>query len=507
MADYTPNSPLTAARILRIGIILLLLTAAGILIHGYHYGIEDSAIYLPAIKQDLNPALYPHDSVFFRPQTNATMIGPLVAGSVRLLHVRVATAVFGWHVASLFLFLLGCWLVAARVFPTEKARFGAVAMITALLTISIAGTALYIADQYLQPRTLATACVLFAMFTVLPRHEVQSVSIWRMVLAAVWLVLAASVHIMMAAYGALMIVFLLMPWERGRRGELHYALLLIPFRSFFEKASPDWAEAARTRTQHYVLRWEWYEWLGIIAPAFLLWWLASVAHKKHLPLLRNLTKRTLYFTVFSLVAGLALILPPQFERLTPYQPLRTFHLVYIVMFLIIGGLLAEFILEKHIWRWLLLFVPLCAGMWYSQRVLFPDSPQVEWPGRSTGNAWVQAFDWVKANTPQDAYFVMDPHYIILPGEDYHGFRGLAERSQMADWEKDPGMVSLFPDVATRWHDEVHAQDGWKNFQMSDFERLKTQFGVNWAILAKNGKPPVLQDCPYQNSAVYVCKIE
>jgi hypothetical protein len=45
---------------------------------------------------------------------------------------------------------------------------------------------------------------------------------------------------------------------------------------------------------------------------------------------------------------------------------------------------------------------------------------------------VEAFDWVKANTPVDAYFVLDPHYMEREGEDFHGFRGLAERSQTAD---------------------------------------------------------------------------
>ena len=40
---------------------LLLLTLAALLIHGYHLGVEDQAIYLPAIKHHLNPSLYPFD--------------------------------------------------------------------------------------------------------------------------------------------------------------------------------------------------------------------------------------------------------------------------------------------------------------------------------------------------------------------------------------------------------------------------------------------------------------
>ena len=52
------------------------------------------------------------------------------------------------------------------------------------------------------------------------------------------------------------------------------------------------------------------------------------------------------------------------------------------------------------------------------------------------NAWLQAFAWIRQNTPVDGLFALDPHYMTLPGEDYHGFRALAERSVLADYEKD-----------------------------------------------------------------------
>jgi hypothetical protein len=125
---------------------------------------------------------------------------------------------------------------------------------------------------------------------------------------------------------------------------------------------------------------------------------------------------------------------------------------------------------------------------------------------------VEAFDWVKANTPVDAYFALDPRYMSSAGEDFHGFRGLAERGQMADWDKDPGVVSLFPELAPRWSREVHALDHWKNFTAEDFHRLHEQFGVGWTVLAlpaadKGGSQAIpLSDCPYRNRGVLVCRI-
>src|SRR5262245_60317147 len=44
---------------------LFALTAAAMLIHGYHPGIEDAEIYTPGIKHLLNPNLYPFGAEFF----------------------------------------------------------------------------------------------------------------------------------------------------------------------------------------------------------------------------------------------------------------------------------------------------------------------------------------------------------------------------------------------------------------------------------------------------------
>jgi len=498
---------------------LLLLTTAGLLVHGYHYGIEDQAIYLPAIKQALNHELYPKDSIFFAPQTKATLSTWLVAGSARLLNAPVDVTVFAWHVLSVFLFLGGCLAVARRVFASERACWGSVAFVTALLTLPVTGTALYLVDQYLHPRTLAMAFVLFAVAIVLPGTRARTGT--KQLLAAVALIAAAAlIHVMMAFFGAVFVAVLAVSEFIAARSRtsanVAYAALALPLSQFFEPGTPEWIEAARTRSQHYLVRWEWFEWLGIAGPLVVLWWLASIAERKHLEALAALCRRTVWFGLGFFAIGLATI-PAAMERITPYQPMRAFHIVYLVLVLAAGGLIADYVLKAKAWRWMLLFVPLCLGLFAAQRSLFEYSRHIEWPGARTGNPWVEAFHWVRSNTPTDAYFALDPHYISHPGEDYHGFRGLAERSQLADWDKDAGVVSLFPSVARRWHDEVHAILNWREFQKEDFARLNQRFGVDWVVIAKprlpEGVPGVvpeymvpLQDCPYQNAAVYVCRV-
>ncbi len=148
------------------------------------------------------------------------------------------------------------------------------------------------------------------------------------------------------------------------------------------------------------------------------------------------------------------MLPPQLERLRPFEPMRFLHLVYLLMFLIAGGLIGQHVLGKHAYRWVLLFVPLSAGMFYAQRQMYPSTAHLQLPGRAPSNDWLRAFAWIRKstprqNTPTNALFALDPYYMQQPGEDFHGFRALAERSALADMVKDPGMVARVPSLSRK----------------------------------------------------------
>jgi hypothetical protein len=191
-------------------------------------------------------------------------------------------------------------------------------------------------------------------------------------------------------------------------------------------------------------------------------------------------------------------------RFAELQPMRGLLLVYVALFVICGGLLAEYLLKAKLWRWMAVFVPLSAGMFYAQRQLFPATDHLEFPGREQNNAWVETFLWARSNTPVDAYFALSPEHMRLQGEDQHGFRAVAERSMLADAVKDSGAVTMFPALAETWQEQVDAQRGWKGFRRPDFENLRDRFGVNWFVLER---PQTLgMDCLFENAALYVCRI-
>jgi hypothetical protein len=218
-------------------------------------------------------------------------------------------------------------------------------------------------------------------------------------------------------------------------------------------------------------------------------------------------KALIAFEAAFFVLALVVSMPGRFENLAELQPMRCLHLLYILMFLIGGGLLGKFVLQGRAWRWALLFIPLCCGMVLAQRATFPDTPYVEWPWKVPANPWVQAFDWIRANTPEDAYFAMNPQAMQLPGEDEHGFRAVAQRSLLADRVKDSGAVSMFPALAEEWQEQVNAERGWNTFQLADFQKLKARYGVDWVVVEVEQPGVGGLTCPYGNSRVRVCNIK
>jgi hypothetical protein len=480
-------------------LLLALFTLGALLIHGYHLGIEDQAIYLPGVHYDLNHSLYPHDAEFFLPQVRPTLIDEIVATTSKLTHLSVAASVFFWHLLSMYLLLAGALRLARRCFERERQAWAGLALLTVLFTIPVTGTALYIVDQYLHPRTLATAFILFAIPDVMDRRWLRATGL---------LILAALVHIQMAFFGGLFLAFLAWPAIFGSL-QGRAVLFGFPLASLFEPGSPAWREAMLTREQHFLLKWHWYEWLGIVAPLALLWCIATMSSRSwrrdEISSFRaTLCRMLFWYGSCCFVVALIVTIPHQLERLTPYQPMRGFHLLYLLLFLMIGGLLFERVLRAHVLLYGLLLVATAGGMFYAQRDLFPGTRHIEWPGADTGNRWVRAFVWIRENTPRDAYFAIDPRYMELRGEDEHGFRAFAERSVLADWDKDPGVVCLFPAIAGKWQEQVHAQDGFRNFGRKDLLQLRQRFGADWVI---SDHAVGLTACPYRSDGLYVCKIE
>ena len=485
-------------------LLVLIFSTLSFVVMGYHPGMEDDGVYLAAVKSRLNPALYPHNAVFFRIQMQATFFDNWAAGFVRLTCIPIAYAELLWQFASIVAILACCRGIAGKLFKEERAQWAGVAMVGAMFTLPVAGTALFVVDQHLHPRTLATALILLAVWLVLAGRRLAAMPV---------LLLSLMLHPIMTLFGASFCVFLATAiaqpfhtWLRIRRraGLGIGAAAFIPLGWHLEPPSALWHKAMETRGYLFLDRWAWYEWLGAVAPLVLFWLLWRIAGKHGETLLARFALAVFLFGVFHELLAVIVWETPVLVRLEPMQPMRFLHLVYLFMALIGGSLIGKFLLRASVGRWAAFLLLFNAGMFASQRYQFSGSQHLELPGRPPANPWLQAFAWIRLNTPADAYFALDPYYLAAPGEDYHGFRALAERSQLADAVKDTAVVGLFPALAPAWGQQIEAEEGWPQFQLDDFERLKKEFGVNWVVVSY--PPPDGLACRWHNAGISVCQV-
>ncbi len=508
-------------------LLLLVLAVASVLVNGYHLGQQDGAIYLPAIKQQLDPALYPHDSAFFLAQTRWTLLDELVAYSVRLTQLPLDLCVFLWHLLAIYLVLVACRQLARRCFAALATQWAAVAAVAAARLLPVAGTQIHLTERYLHARDLATAALLFALVAVLDQRP----------RALAWLAAAAVIHPTMAAFGAF---HLAVQWRGAAKLPRPALALGMPLAliapvfaatlgELFEPVqNPAWQEILASRPYLYPLRWPWYDWLSVLAVLALLSWFARIAASPSFSgassrggrrvgaLVEQVSRRVVLAGTLGAVGALVITTLPALERFIPAEPMRVLHLVFVLFVFVGGGLLGEHVLRDRPLRWLLFFVPLCAAAFAGNKLVYGASPQVEWPGRVPRNEWVQAFDWVRRNTPRDALFALDPRYLVRPGEDAHGFRAFAERGMLSDWVKDRAVAALEAGLAYPWRQQIRDQgvmelspegkhDRWRQFGANDFRRLKRLYGVDWVVLERGHASSL--PCPYANAVVLVCRIE
>jgi hypothetical protein len=474
---------------------------------GYHPGAEDDGVYLTAVKADLNPLMFSHDADFFKLELKTTVFDTWMAAFVRETGIPVAWAELLWQFLSLFFIVLACWTIVCQLFEDASARWAGIAMLAVMFTLPVAGTALYIADQYLHPRSIATALILFAVMRIMASKRWQSVPL---------LALAFALHPLMGALGISFCCVLTLtlseplcaslPNRRTRLG--HNAATpvaaIIPFGWMAKPPSRIWLEALRSRHWFRLYQWAWYEWLGAIGPLVLFWLIMCIARKQGEAKLARFATAVFIYGIFQQVAAMLILSPVAPIAFSTLEPMRYLHLIYIFLVLILGADLGRYVLKAHMWRWAVFLLLGSGCMFLVQRQLFVGTEHIELPDRASANPWLQAFVWIRLNTPQDAYFALDPKYMAAPGEDYHSFRAIAERSALADTIKDTSVVTKVPELGPVWESQVAAQADWTHFRLTDFKRLKADFSVNWVLVSYPYPEGLL--CAWHSGALSVCQI-
>ena len=525
------------------------LTFFALAIDGYHPYAEDGGLYLAGVLRLLDPSLYPQATAFVLEPMRHSFFAPAVAAAVRLTHLSLPIVLLALHLASIWLTLFAAWMLAARCWPSRRARAGAVVLLACWLALPVAGTALLFMDPYATARSLSTPAMVLALVGALDLTESSSPFPSQkrkrqrgLLLCAAGLALAAAMHPLMAAY-ALGATLMLLAARAPKRTVRLYATAALAvaalacaavLQSVAPPESAAYLRVALTRTYWFPAQWRWYELAGLAAPLAILtifaceksvpqgapsiprtlrngWELASQymgrTGEEASDVPRALARMALAVGTTSwLIAVLFARVAAPTHLIARLQPLRAFQVVYLVLILALGATLGERLLRRVPWRWAATMLLLGSMMFAAARSAFPHSNHLELPGIAPQNHWSQAFLWARDHTPHDALFALDADYINAPGEDAQCFRAIAQRSALPDYSKDGGEASIAPDLAAEWASSQAAQQALSAPATTDAERLSTldSLGVSWVMLQPSATTGF--DCPYSNSAVKVCRL-
>lgn len=492
------------------------LTVLTFLVQGYHPFAEDGGLYLAGVKRVLSPTMYPYESGFVLGHLRFSIFAPTMAFAVRASGLRLETVLLLTYLATIWATLWSAWLLAERCFR-EWAPLGSLALLGTWLTLPVAGTSLMLMDPYVTARSISTPCILLAIYFVLlflmgarqeGRYEPSS-----LLKAAGFLLLAALMHPLMAAYGFGSILALSAAFSRRRRTWLIATATLCccavavaaVLRMVGQPESPAYRQVAMSRYYWFLGRWHWYEWMGLGGPMLILGFPAFVRERsEHNPARIALARMCITAGVASILVSLLFARPEASNLLIArLQPLRIFQIIYAIMILFVGAQLSIWLGKKKL-RWAATFGVLATIMFFAERQTFPSSAHIELPSERQENAWVQAFEWIRNNTPKDALFALDSDYITQPGEDAQSFRAIAERSALPDYSKDGGEAAITPSLTTAWEAGQVLQA--KLSERSDRDRIATlrPAGVSWVVLANRANTSL--PCAYSNAAVKVCRL-
>jgi hypothetical protein len=492
------------------------------LVQGYHPLAEDGGLYVAGVEFILNPRLFPHYTQFVSEHLRFSIFAPVLAALIRFTHLPMLYVILLVDLASIAFTLAAARSLLRRIVSSEPAQFAGVAMLGALWTLPIAATSLLLMDPYVTARSLSTPLSLCSIaFALDPWDRQHRRSLIGCLLA---LTLAAAFHPLMAGY-ALGFVIVIRILRSPRRLALLLTLGLFTLVGTFilqAHAPADSAAlvlASKSRYYWFLSQWHWYEIFGLAGPFLIL--SAQLRFNRA----RLLKPGSTLCVAAMLYGGFAILLTLLFAHesyqshiVARLQPLRVFLTIYIIMVLLLGAGLQQLIETgitrvssqrlRHGSAYALspIIVLAALAMYTSQRQQFAASSHIELPWRVDGNPnpWVRAFLWCRDNTPVDALFALDAHYITTRGEDAQTFRATAQRSALPDFSKDGGEASITPRLADVWRAGFTAQLDLSSLNERTLRSRLAPFGVTWVVLRSTS--PAVLDCPYNNGEIKVCKL-
>lgn len=506
LSDARLRSMNTAASSKRKTLLLLAvvsLVAAALL--GYHPYAEDGGIYASALALRLNPSLFPAFRAFARAHTGKSLFIPVVAEIVQRSHLSQEVVLLVLYLLSIAAAVAAAYRMACVLLPERKQQLCSTLLFALAMGMPVGGTSLYVADPYLTSRSFSTPLILLGLAALLRRTYGSAVACGA---------ISFAVHPLMTLWALLPAAFLLLCQKSARRMRdfILLALVVVGVMAVIQIVAPVDSTALRaaslSRGYWFPSQWQWYEWIGLVAPVLMLLAVADLFGKnKTMSSAAQTMAAAMAASMVTVTIGALLLIHTSNTAflLARLQPLRLLHLVSVVFVLMLGGWLAAS--DGRAWRRgvLCLFaLGAVGGMLFLQRETYPHSSHWENPRERNGNGYEETALWLRQNTPVDALIAVDAHYTTAHGEDAQMVRAIAQRSTIPDAAKDGGIASVMPELADTWWAGSQVQEGLA--ALPDAQRLQRlhPYGATWILLPADAETAF--PCPYRNTNAKVCRL-
>jgi len=445
---------------------------------GYRYGASDLAFYVPAVLDQIDPALFPRD-------------GPLIAGQARLTTIDEAIAIIAWvtgqplpallgvlYVATLGLQATGIWLIGTRLY---RMRWTAIALMAAMtLRHAITRTGTNTLEGYFHPRQLAFGFGALAIAMLMRGRPAATAAL---------VLVAGVIHPTTALWFAIWAAVAMAVTEPRLRGPLTAAaglgavaaawlLRAGPLAGRLAPMDPQWLATLVTKDYLFPLDWPLHAWLINLAYAPLI---VFVYRRRRDAGVTTPVERGLVAGCLMLLLIFAVALPLNAARIALVVQLqipRTFWMLDFLATLYAVWGLAEgargAARRAQITAAIIVLASATRGG-YVMLIRFPDRPVAQ--VGIADNDWGRAMAWARA-TATDTAWVADPMHAVRYGTS---LRVAGERDVFVEAVKDAAIGMYERDVAMRTRDRLAELDRFDTMTPERARSLAARHGLDYLV--------------------------
>lgn len=448
MPTNSPSSRDRVAPAIVVGGAIVFAVLATLNAGGYRYGASDQAFYIPAIRHQLDPSLFPRDWAMLGAQGRFFFVDEIGAALVGLTGLGLPV----WFAVAQVVTLGVLYAGALSLGSTLLGSPWAVAAWLAALTLRhrIAKTGVNTLESYFHPRMLVFGLGLASLALFLRGRPW-----WALALAAA----SGGLHPTTGALFVGVLVVAIVVGDPSARvpaaaaagvGVLGIGVAIGAGLFDVQTMDPTWLALLATKDYVFPTQWSLETWLVNLAGPALLLGIGAMRHRRGL---MGPRERGVAAGALALVAGFLLSLPFIAEGVAlaiQLQTSRAFWPVEILATLLLVWAVttgseprASNSGRARVVAVLLLAVSLARGV-YVGGFESPERPLVSLTLPDTD--WTRALAWVRDTTPTDAFLLADPGH-AWQAEYGTAIRIGAERDVYLEETKDVAMALYSRDVA------------------------------------------------------------